>query len=138
NPVIDPNGKVLATYGSGKWDDRYRERIDQMLDLFTQAKCEVFVIGVPIMKSQSLATKIAHLNTLFREEAAKYSNAHFISTWELLTDKNGNYTDYILDASGKRRLVRTADGVHLQYYAGYYVSDAVVSEMGKFLNLQPK
>jgi len=136
NPIIDSDGKMVASYGSSGWDDQYRKRIDGMLDLFTGAKAEVFVIGAPIMKNKALSLDISHLNSLFKEEAAKYSNAHFISTWDLLVDSNGNYTDYISDKDGKQRLARTTDGVHLQYFAGYYVSNAVVGEMGKFLDLQ--
>jgi|GEM_PF-1086838 len=137
-PVIDGNGKILASWGSVNWDARYREHIDQVMDLFKNADAEIFVVGVPIMKNQALARDIKHINSLFEQEAAKYPKAHYVSTWELLADQNGNYTDYILDNSGKKRLVRTADGVHLQYYAGYYVSEAIVSQMRNYLDLQPK
>ena len=114
NPVIDARGKVLASYGSANWDDQYRQRIGQMLDMFIAAHAEIFVIGEPIMKSQKLSQTMKHINSLNEEEAKKYPNAHFIPIWNLLTDKNGNYTDYLLDKSGNERLIRTSDGVHLR------------------------
>ncbi|MFA5742801.1 MAG: DUF459 domain-containing protein [Candidatus Paceibacterota bacterium] len=136
--IIDSDGKMVASYGSGGWDDQYRKRIDKMLDLFTEAKAEIFVIGVPIMKNKALSSDISHLNSLFKEESGKYANAHFISTWDMLSDSSGNYTEYLLDKDGKQRLSRTADGVHLQYFAGYYVSNAIIEEMGRFLDLKNK
>jgi hypothetical protein len=138
NPVIDARGKVLASYGSANWDDQYRQRIGQILDMFTSAHAEIFVIGEPIMKSQKLSQTMKHINSLNEEEVKKYPNAHFIPIWNLLTDKNGNYTDYLLDKSGNERLIRTSDGVHLQYFAGYYVVDAIVNQMETFLDLRAK
>lgn len=137
-PVIDANGALLAGWGSAKWDEQYRQRIDQMLDMFTQANSEIFVIGVPIMKNKTLSRTIAHINSLFEEEVKKYSRVHYISTWNLLCDKDGNYTDSLLDKDGNKRLIRTSDGVHLQYFAGYYVADAITAEMKKYLDIRLK
>jgi len=137
-PVIAADGTLLAGWGSAKWDDQYRKRIDQMLDIFTTAKTEIFVIGVPVMKNTKLAATMKHINSLYEEEVKKYPNAHYISTWDLLSDKNGNYTDSLLDKNGNKRLIRTSDGVHLQYFAGYYVADAVAAVMKNYLDLKNK
>jgi len=61
-------------------------------------------------------------------------------TWDLLSDNNGNYTSFLLDKNknGNKRLIRTSDGVHLQYFAGYYVADVITAEMEKFLDLRVK
>jgi len=138
NPVIDSNGKIVASYGSAKWEEQYGKRIDQMLDLFKAANAETFVIGVPIMKNQKLSKAIEKLNSLYEKETRKYSNAHYFSTRNLLSDKNGDYTDSLLDKNGKKRRIRTSDGVHLQYYAGYYVTDAIIKGMKNYLNLNVK
>jgi len=137
-PIIDSNDHMLASWGSKSWDSQYSARIDQMLDIFKAQKAEVFVIGVPVMKNAQLAQDVKRINSLYQAETAKYPNAHFISTWDLLSDKNGNYTDYLTDKNGQQKLIRTADGVHLQYFAGYFVSDAIAVDMGKYLDLQSK
>jgi hypothetical protein len=137
-PIIDSNGHVIASWGSKSWDSQYSARIDQMLDIFKDQKAEVFVIGMPWMKNAKLSQNIKHFNSLYRAETAKYPNAHFISSWDLLSDKNGNYINYLTDKNGKQRLIRTADGVHLQYFAGYVVSDAIAADMEKYLSLQGK
>jgi hypothetical protein len=136
--IIDANGKIIAGYGSAKWEDQYRLRVDQMLDLFTKANTEIFVLGIPIMKNQKLSQGMQQINTLTEQETKKYANAHFISTWDLLADKDGNYTSYLIDKDGNQKLARTADGVHLQYVAGYYVSDAVVKVMQNYLDMVAK
>ncbi|MFA6376294.1 MAG: DUF459 domain-containing protein [Candidatus Paceibacterota bacterium] len=136
--IIDANGKIIAGYGSAKWEGEYRKRVAQMLDLFTKANTEIFVLGIPIMKNQKLSQGMRQINSLSEQETKKYANAHFISTWDLLADKDGNYTSYLIDKDGNQKLARTADGVHLQYVAGYYVSDAIVKVMKNYLDISAK
>jgi len=139
--ITTPKGGVVAGYasvGGENWNNEYGKRVSTLLDAFKQNNITVFWIGLPIMKKDDFSGKMNNLNSIYEKEIEKYNNAHYISIWELLADENGNYTAYLPDKSGKMRLVRISDGVHLQYFAGEMVADEVISTMKETIKLEVK
>lgn len=134
--VTAANGGIVAGYGGKNWDREYKKRLAEMIDIFERKKAKVFVLGLPCMRNANLSAQIAHINELIKSEALAHKNAEFIPVWNLVSDKNGNYTDYLPDAGGRKKLARTADGVHFQYFTGYLVSSAIIDELGKTLFLK--
>ena len=138
NAVTAANGAIVAGWGSAGWDAAYRGRIDAMVNFFEKKKALVFAVGSPIMKKKDLSASIAHINALYQGDLSTRTDAHFISIWNDLCDKAGNYTDYLPDQNGLEKLARTPDGVHLQYFAGYLISQKIVNELKQYLKMDPK
>jgi hypothetical protein len=139
--LTTPEGKVVVNYlkfGQKDWDEEYAKRVDRILEILKEKEVFVFWIGLPIMKNPALSQKIAHLNSIFEKETQKFENSYFISTWSLLSDEQGNYTDYLLDEKGVRKLVRTSDGIHLQYFGGKIVSQEIIKIMKTIFHLSEK
>ena len=129
-------GNSIAYYGTNKWDEKYGDRVLSILDTFTDNNITVFWIGVPVMKNTSLSRKMLNINSIYKETIQDYENAMFIPTWTLLTDKYGNYSDYLLNQSGKYQKARTSDGVHLQYFGGAIITNRVIDAMKKRMELE--
>ena len=139
--ITDSNGGVVVGYasvGGEKWNSEYGKRVSTLLDIFKQNNITVFWIGLPIMKKDDFSSKMKNLNSIYEKETEKYDNAYYISIWDLLADPHGNYTAYLPDESGRMKLARISDGVHLQYFAGEMVAEEVISKMKEMIKLEIK
>jgi hypothetical protein len=135
--ISSETGKAIW-YGYPGWNEEYARRVNYFIDILEKKNITIFWIGLPIMKDKTFSAKMANLNSIYETEIKKHPNAYYIPTWDILTDTNGNYTAYMKDSAGKSKLIRTSDGIHLQYYAGYLVSDEIIIEMQKILVLEKK
>ncbi len=113
------NGQLL-TRPSQAWLDFYRIRVAAAMDLLNQPNLEVIWVGVPIMRDDFFATGMAHLNEIYRSEAASRSSIWYFDTWDLFADSNGNYTD-IIDG----QTMREVDGVHLTTAGGVRLAETI-------------
>jgi hypothetical protein len=136
--LTNSEGDWLVNYGEMGWNDQYAKRVSDLLDIFEQNNMIVFWIGFPVMKSEKYSQKIANLNSIYEQESQNYQNVYFISTWNLLTDSQGNYTAYLLDQNGKYKLARQSDGIHLTYFGGTIVVKEITQKMEDVLNLELK
>jgi hypothetical protein len=131
------NGSIVVPYtkfGQKRWEEEYGERIKKMIEISLENNIFVFWIGLPIVRDTSLSNKLAFVNQIYDKEIRKFDNAVFIPIWCILCD-NGKYTDYLYDENSLRKLVRTSDGIHLQYFGGRIVSHVIVKEIKDALNL---
>ena len=133
--ITSSTGKVIP-YNYTGWAEEYAKKVGYFVDILEKNNTTIFWIGVPIMKSSNLSNKMSTLNTIYEAELKNHTNAYFIPTWEALADENGKYTAYLKDANGKAKLIRTSDGVHLQYYAGYLISDDIIAKMQETMVLE--
>jgi len=122
-------------YGYPGWNEEYTERVKYFIDILEKNNITTFWIGLPIMRDAYFCSKMANLNSIYEAEIKNHTNTYFISTWESLADANGKYTAYMKDANGKAKLIRASDGIHLQYYAGYLLSDQIILRMQEVLAL---
>lgn len=78
---------------------------------------------------------IKYLNSLFEDEVSKHKNCFFISNWNLLADKEGNYSAYLPDLKGINQLARVSDGIHLTYFGGNILVKNAVKIITEKINL---
>lgn len=123
-------------YGYPGWNEEYTKRVKYFINILEKNNITTFWIGLPIMRDAYFCNKMANLNSLYEAEIKNHTNTYFISTWESLADANGKYTAYMKDINGKAKLIRASDGIHLQYYAGYLLSDQIILNMQKVLALE--
>ena len=96
---------------SDKWKELYAKRVDEIMKQFQERKVPLVWVGLPIVRSEKLASDMAYINDILRDEAAK-TGATFVDTWEAFVDDQGQYSDYGPDLSGERVRLRTSDGIH--------------------------
>jgi hypothetical protein len=128
--------KKIIHYGTSEWNVEYGKRVDEILDILTENKISVYWVGLPNARSQSFSDKMEKLNLIFEAECQKYSDCVYFSTWELLLDSNGQYSDYLPDGTGKMQPVRRTDGIHPKGYGTEILVGALISQMKEKIDLQ--
>jgi hypothetical protein len=139
--LTDQEGKAIVSFkefGKEKWNEEYRKRVSELIEIFEENDIFVFWVGLPIMKDQKYSEKINILNKIYQAEVLNHKNAKFISTWELLVNERGDYTAYLTDEKGEQRLVRVSDGIHLTFFGGKILVKEVVENMAKVMQLELK
>jgi hypothetical protein len=130
-------GKIIW-YGNPGWSEEYAGRVSNFLKIFEENNITVFWVSQPIMRDKKFSDAMKNLNSVDENEIKNHKNAYFISIWNLLADSQGNYTDYLPDASGKLKLARVWDGIHVHYFAGGIVSQEIIKQIKTVINLEPK
>ena len=113
------NGQLLER-PSQPWLDFYRTRVAEAMDLLNQPGLQVIWVGQPVMHNDFYSTGMAHLNEIYRSEAATRTSIAYFDTWNLFADPQGNYTDTI-DGT----LMRESDGIHLTTAGGIRLAQAI-------------
>ena len=113
------NGQLLER-PSQPWLDFYRSRVKEAMDLLNQPGIQVIWVGQPVMRNDFYSDGMAHLNEIYRSEAAARQSIAYFDTWSLFADPQGNYTDTI-DGT----LVREIDGIHLNTEGGIRLARAI-------------
>jgi hypothetical protein len=102
-----------VVYGPGRpeWREGYRERVRAMMT-FLSARRPVYWLGMPVMRNPSFSAKMATINAVFAEEAARAPGVTFVPTWSRYAGADGQFAAFLPDALGRLRPAREADGVH--------------------------
>ena len=113
------NGQILER-PSQPWLDFYRSRVKEAMDLLNQPGLQAIWVGQPVMRNDFYSEGMAHLNEIYRSEAATRQSISYFDTWSLFADPQGNYTDTI-----EGTLVREIDGIHLTTEGGIRLAEAI-------------
>ncbi len=104
-------GKRQFSFGSPEWNAVYEDRVAEFQRVLRDAGIPTFWVGLPTVRSSSMADDMAHLNTIYEAQSI-VGGATFVPTLELTTGPDGGYSAYLVDESGRNRLMRANDGVH--------------------------
>lgn len=108
--TIVEEGRRLSLFDA-EWRDVYDARVDDFTATLTGAGARVYWVGLPVMRSARFERDMATFSDIFAARAAANGVA-FIPTHEVAADENGNYQAYGVDRAGRKRLLRTEDGMH--------------------------
>jgi uncharacterized protein len=95
-----------------EWQQEYGRRVDLLLKEFKQRRIAVYWVGLPIMRGPIARASSEMMNGIFRQKSV-LNGARFIDTWAAFADPSGAYTPYGPDLSGKSRLLRLDNGIHM-------------------------
>lgn len=121
------------TRGSRPWFNEYANRADQFMDTLRSAGKPVYWVGLPIVRSNTMARDYRELNSIFRRLTAR-NGATYIDTWGVFADANGRYSAYGRDARGARRIMRNNDGLHFSSYGRLKFGKAVLRHLVREIN----
>jgi hypothetical protein len=104
-------GKKRYAFPSEGWQEKYRNRVDAVLDFAAASGIRVIWIGLPVMREERLRQGAKIENQIFQGEAEKYK-FDYLPTEDLLGSLDEPYTKYIEDPRKGKLAVRLDDGVH--------------------------
>jgi uncharacterized protein len=105
------DGRTLRT-ATPAWNAEYGRRVQEFVDLLVAQDVFVYWIGLPNMRDPPALRKAQAMNHAFERPSRDEPRVRFVSTWELFSDAEGRYAEYLPDETGRRRMVRAGDGIH--------------------------
>lgn len=108
--TIIEDGKRYALF-EPKWREVYEARVDDFTATLKAAGARIYWVGLPVMRSPGFEADMENFSGIF-ESRAEANGVTFIPTHALAADEDGKYQAYGTDPSGKKRLLRTEDGIH--------------------------
>lgn len=120
-------------FPSDKWEQKYRSRVDEVLDFATVNRVRVIWVGLPAMREDRIEQGAKIENRIFQEETKKYK-FEYVSTGDLLGPVDQPYRKYIEDPKRGKIVVRADDGIHFTSKGLRMIS----SRIEELLNTQDK
>ncbi|MEH3146490.1 MAG: DUF459 domain-containing protein [Methylobacterium frigidaeris] len=96
---------------SERWRALYRDRVDALLKVFSDAKVPVVWVGAPPMKSDTLSADMTSLNEIYRDRVQRAGGV-YVDIWPAFVDDANRYAASGPDLEGQTARLRTSDGVH--------------------------
>ncbi|MDR2625735.1 MAG: DUF459 domain-containing protein, partial [Zoogloeaceae bacterium] len=125
-------GQPYLKFKSEDWENVYRARIREVIEIARENDARVFWLEVPCMRKRELDASMTYLNRLFAEEVKK-SGELFLPTSALLGCAEGKFSSF-MDADGKKKKSRIDDGVHFTIAGQKRIADEILS----FIHIQPE
>jgi len=128
-------GRHLERF-SPEWIDAYHRRVGEAMDILVRGGTRVYWVGMPISRPQRFREWCALMNGIYQQEAETRDAVRFVDCWTLFAGDNGMYAAHLPDGQGKRRLMRTEDGIHLTSAGGDRLAALVWSAMQQDFDLR--
>jgi hypothetical protein len=131
-----PDGRVFER-NSPDWLAEYRRRVAGTMDLLRDDEGDRLVVwlGQPPMRESGFNQRMAYLNNIYAEEAAKRPWIRYFDTWAFFTDGNGAYAPTLASRDGTVHDMRIGDGIHLTTPGGDRLAWAIVEALTELVDL---
>ncbi len=103
--------KKRYAFPSEGWEQKYRSRVDEVLDFATAQGIRVIWIGLPVMREERIQQGARIENRIFQEETRKYK-FDYLPTEDLLGSLDEPYKKFVEDPKKGKLVVRADDGIH--------------------------
>lgn len=129
--LIAGRGKY-PRFATEEWQRIYQARVERFMKTLSERKIPLFWVGLPIMRKENVRSAATMMNLIFKD-AAKNSQATFVSSWSITANQDGEYVDFVRDDKGRRRRFRHQDGIHSSDIGYDRVGDLVIKTMRQAL-----
>ncbi len=109
-----------------KWREIYEARIDAFTVSLQATGAHIFWLELPVMRQARFESDMSSLNEIFAARA-RANGIDFVRTRDLAIDENGAYSAYGQDLKGKKRLLRSEDGIHFTMSGYELISSPLAS-----------
>jgi len=104
-------GAKRYAFGTPEWEDRYRDRVIEVMQFAQDKKVHVIWIGLPNMKEDRVKRGAVVQNKIFKEQASLF-NFDYLSTEDFLGGLDEPFKKF-MDEPGKGQvMLRADDGIH--------------------------
>ncbi|MBN1319430.1 MAG: DUF459 domain-containing protein [Thermoleophilia bacterium] len=128
-------GKTLEPF-SEAWSTEYSRRVADAIAMSTDNGAQVIWVGMPIMRSPKFSETCRRLNAFYAAACAENPDATYIDGYSLFADEQGQYSAYLIDPAGQRKLMREKDGIHLTNAGGDRAAAAVMEVLRESVRLE--
>ncbi len=111
--------------GRPAWKSAYAAKVEQMLEVLIGPGRDVYWVGAPVMRSDSLSSDVREINGVARSVAARHPEVTYVDSYSLFSDTHGRYSVYLPSSTGDVERVRAGDGIHLTPAGGDRLAEAV-------------
>ena len=116
----------IADFGSAAWVGEYSRRVGTMMDMLVAQHRLVVWVGLPLMRAADFNARMSVIDSIDKAQAALRPGVTFVDSRPIMADAQGQYSDYLPDASGQLTLMRAGDGIHLTPAGGTRLAGAVL------------
>ena len=125
-----PSG--LREFREKRWDDLYREKIDEMIGVLKAKGVPVLWVGLPAVRGVKATSDAAFLDGLYREAAGRAGIA-YVDVWDGFVDEGGRFMQQGPDFEGQIRKLRSSDGVYFTRAGALKLAHYVERELNRLL-----
>jgi len=93
-------------------------------------------MGMPIMRSPKFSETCRRLNAFYATACAENPDAAYVDGYSLFADESGQYSAYLVDSAGRRKLMREKDGIHLTNAGGDRAAAALMQVLLESVRLE--
>lgn len=126
-----------AILGTAAWPEAYQERVTRFLRIILDYDVPVYWVRLPVVRDEAMTGRIEIANDAAEKACNQFDQCHFIDTLNILTDDNGNYTNFKKDAQGYTIRIRAQDGIHFSSEGGDILSHYILEYISKHMQLRP-
>lgn len=131
-----PHGVSIGSFASPSWTREYRRRVAGVMDAINRAGAFVVWIGLPITRDAAQTERFDRINAIVEREARRRrGRVAYIDTYSTFASDSGGFAQYLTDASGKKVLVRSPDGVHFERAGGDMIARMVLHALNQEFDL---
>lgn len=127
---VEYRGEVLHV-GTRAWLGLYARRVAAAMRQLSRDGRRVYWVGQPIMRDPGYRERIAMMDRVYREQAARFPGVHFVSSWALFADRHGRYAAALPGPDGVPVPLRQSDGIHLTREGGDRLAAAVLEVIAR-------
>jgi hypothetical protein len=99
--------------GTPVWFAEYGRRQGQIMDTVGQSGAQLYWLGQPPMRDPGQNAAALAVNQSAQAQIANRPWVHYVDTWALFSEANGDYVTTVIGADGQAITARQSDGLHL-------------------------
>ena len=103
--------------GSRQWRKVYADRAERFVGVLRDHGAAVYWMGLPVMRKADYDQQVVTLSGTVKERMDRL-RIPYVEVKDLSLDKNGGYSDYLDEPTGRSIQMRASDGIHMTA-AGY-------------------
>jgi len=126
-PLRLPNGRRIGVTQT-QWREEYGRRIDQAMKLLKRYNLATYWVGQPIVRRSDWNDDVQVMNEIVREKAL-LNQIRYVDIYQAFADDEGNYNSRGPDVTGRERVLREGDGVHLTMAGARKLAHFIEREM---------
>jgi hypothetical protein len=104
-------GAKRFAFGTPEWEDKYRDRVIEVMQFAQDRHVHVIWIGLPNMKEDRVKRGAVVQNKIFKEQASHF-NFDYLSTEDLLGGLDEPFKKFINEPGKGQVMLRADDGIH--------------------------
>ncbi len=115
--------------GEPGWITGYGQLQGEIMDIVGSYGAQLYWLGQPPMRDPYQNAAAQAVNIAAQAQISTRPWVHYVDSWTLLSDPAGNYTNAIVDVTGRSVIVRQADGLHLSREGTTWLATATYSQI---------